>query len=300
MKRLTILTFLAAALFLPFSATAQELNCKVVVNADKVPGSNKSIFKSLQSAVSDFLNQTRWTDMHYDFDERIECNMLITINSQTDEKTFSASLQVQSRRPVFASSYFSSLLNWQDEFFNFQYIEMSPLEYVDGQFTDNLTQTLAYYAYLIIALDCDSYKLKSGTPYYEKAERIVNLAQSTGGDGWKAFADPHNRYAMINNLVDNNLQPFRESLYTYHRLGLDLMSQDAAKGRIAVAEALTKMQDANRARPQCVAISAYVGAKRDEIISIMHGGNTQQKKQAYDIMASLDPSQSDKYEHILK
>ena len=281
-------------------AFAQELNCHVTVNSDKVPGTNKSVFASLEKALNEFMNQTHWTDMQYASQERIDCNMLITINTQSDEKTFSASLQVQSRRPIYNSTYYSSLLNWQDDNFDFEYIEMTPIEYVDNQFSDNLTATMAFYAYMIIGLDCDSYSPMGGTPYYEKAERLVNLAQSVGGKGWKAFADAHNRYAIINNFTDSNVKPLRNGLYDYHRVGLDLMWRDAEKARIGVIDGLRKVKETDKVRPQCVATTLFVNSKRDEVIALMSQATKDQKKEVYEIMSGLDLSQSDRYEVILK
>lgn len=297
MKRILSLVF---SCLVGVTLSAQELNCHVTVNSDKVPGTNKSIFITLEKTLNEFMNQTRWTDLQYAAQERIDCNMLITINQQSDEKTFSASLQVQSRRPIYNSTYYSPLLNWQDEYFDFEYVEMSTLEYVDNQFTDQLTSTLAYYVYLIIGLDCDSYSPLGGTPYYEKAERIVNLAQSAGGKGWKAYADPHNRYAMINNFTDSNVKPLRQGIYDYHRLGLDLMWRDAVKGRMGVIDALRKVKETDKARPQCVAVSAIVGAKSAEVVSLLDKASTEQKKEAYEILSSLDPSKSDRYENLLR
>lgn len=282
-------------------AMGQELNCKVTVNSDKVPGSNKKVYATMEKAISDFMNQNKWSDYKFKPEEKIDCSMLITINEVgADEKSYSASLQVQSRRPIYNSAYYSPVINMQDEKFSFEYIEMQSLDYNESQFNDDLTSMLAYYAHLIIGYDLDTYSELGGTEHFRKMEAIVNQAQGKGNKGWKAFDDMRNRYALANNLNDENLKDFRRCQYQYHRLGLDLMSESAEKGLINITEGLKNVEKSNKMRSSCVAITTWIETKRDEVINIFSKANSEQKKTAYTIMTTLDPSQSDKFEEILK
>ncbi|MDR3705995.1 MAG: DUF4835 family protein [Paludibacteraceae bacterium] len=298
MRKLFIL-FIFTSLCL-FGLHAQELTCNVSVNSDKIKSNNKQIATSLQKAIADFLNNRKWTDLQFKANEKIECSFLVTINTQTDEKTFTATLQVQARRPVYNSSYYTSLINFKDENFNFEYIEMSPLEYTDGSYSSNLTAVLAYYAYVIIGYDSDSFSKFGGTPYFEKAESIVNLAQGESDKGWKAFVDDRNRYALINNLLDENLRKFREFYYDYHRLGLDEMNSDVAKGSAKIASSIQYLREVNRARASCVALTSFLEAKRDEIVNVFSNAPATEKNDVYNLLMDIDPSQSAKYEPILK
>jgi len=298
MRKLFILSiFISLCLF---RLNAQELTCTVTVNADKIKSSNKQIGPSLQKAMADFINSRKWTDLQFQTNEKIECSFLVTISTQTDEKTFTGTLQVQARRPVYNSSYYTPLIAFKDENFNFEYIEMSPLEYTDGSYTSNLTAVLAYYSYLIIGYDADSYSKLGGTSYFEKAESIVNLAQSESDKGWKAFGDDRNRYALINNLLDENLRKFREFYYDYHRLGLDEMANDADKGSSKIASSIQYLRDVNHVRASCVALTSFLEAKRDEIVNIFSKAPTTEKNDVYNLLMDIDPSQSAKYEPILK
>lgn len=282
------------------TVAAQELKCEVTVNADKVPGSNKQVFSTMQKAISEFVNHTRWSDMQYQSSEKIECNMLITIDEMPDERTFKANLQVQARRPVFNSSYYSSLLNFKDPNFNFEYIEHQPIDYVEGQSNEELVSLLAYYCYMIIGMDCDSYADVGGTASFRRMETVVNLEQSKGLTGWKAFDDLRNRYAFSNNLNDENLRSFRHASYLYHRLGLDQMANSTDKGCAKVLEALREIKKSYDIKSSCVAITSFMEAKRDELINIFSQASESQKKEAYELLMALEPSQSDKYEIILK
>lgn len=295
-----IFSILSCCLFVCLSLSAQELQCNVVVNYDQIPGSNNQVFKTMQRAISDFLNQNKWTDFRYENNEKIICNILITVSEMADEKNFKASLQVQARRPIYNSSYQSPIFNFQDENFNFEYIEHTPLEFVENQFGNNLSAMLAYYAYLIIGYDCDSYAKMGGTALFEKAETIVNLAQGQSFSGWKAFEDPRNRYALINNILDDNLRKVREAFYFYHRLGLDEMFAGAEKGVPQVTQVLTLLKEANSVRPSCVFITSFLDAKRDEIINIYSNASKEEKKTAYGLLMDIDPVMAERYEQILK
>lgn len=281
---------------------AQELNCNVTVNSDQVEGSNKSVFNTLQQSVSEYVNTMRWTNMTFAEQERIECNMMIIVRSVADNM-FTAELQVQSRRPIYGSSYNSTLINFRDDYFNFTYQEFDRLEYQQNVFTTNLTAMLAYYCYLIIGYDMDSYSRLGGTPYFQQCEDIVNAAQSASLEdsemtGWKAFESNRNRYALINNLMDEAFRPYREFVYTYHRLALDEMTQNVANARARIAEGLPLLRTANRARPATYVINTFLDAKSDELVDIFSKGTEEEKKQVYEVLMDIDPTRGNTYEKI--
>lgn len=277
----------------------QELNCKVQINSDQISGSNKSVFNTLQKSITDFMNNRRWTDMTFSNNEKIDCSMNIIIKSVNSDQ-YMAELQVQSRRPVYNSSYTSSLLNYKDNSFNFQYNEFDQLEFNDNTVTSNLTAMLAYYAYLIIGLDMDSYSRLGGTPFFQEAESIVNSAQAANLDGWKAFESSKNRYALMSNLTDEAFKKFRNYFYEYHRLGLDEMMANATNARAKIAAGLPLVREANRARPSAILISVFMDTKTDELINIFSKGTDQEKKDAVEILSDVSPAQTDRFEKIMK
>jgi hypothetical protein len=246
------------------------------------------------------MNNRKWTDMQFQASERIECSLIINVDEQINEKKFGGQIQVQVRRAVYNSNYNSTLFNFKDDNFNFEYIDHMQLEYVDGTFSSNLTAILAYYAYIIIGYDCDSYSKLGGSPYFTKAESIANQAQSQSEKGWKAFEDNKNRYALISNLMDENLKKFREFFYIYHRLGLDEMASNADKGSAAIAEAFDVLKEANRARPSNIALFSFIDTKRDEIVNIFSKAPTREKMKVYEILVDVDPAQTSKYEPMIK
>lgn len=296
MKRnLLIISFLV----LYAGLTAQELNCNLQINSDKVQGSNKEVFKTLQKEASEFINNRRWTDLAYAEEERIDCNINIIISSAEGDN-YRGELTVQSRRPVYNSSYFSSLLNFKDNSFVFTYKEFDPLEFSPTNLQSNLTAVLAYYAYLIIGYDMDSYSRLGGTPYFQAAENIVTQAQSSDWAGWKAFENDKNRYALINNIMDEAFKKYRNYFYEYHRLGLDEMTINATNGRAKIAEGLPLLREANRSRPSAVVISSFLDAKNDELVNILSEGTQKEKETAVEILTDINPTAANRYEQIFK
>ncbi|MDR2854491.1 MAG: DUF4835 family protein [Prevotellaceae bacterium] len=281
------------------SVFSQELNCNVQVNSDQVQGTNKNVFNALQRAVNDFVNNQRWTDLAYTASERIECNITIIVKSAEGDN-FTAELLVQSRRPVFNSSYTTSILNMRDVNFAFTFREFDQLENVSGTLTSNLTAVLSYYAYLIIGYDMDTYSRKGGTPAFQMAESIVTAAQSSDWSGWRAFEDNKNRYAVINNLLDEAFSKFRGYMYDYHRLGLDIMAENATNGRAKIAEGLPLLREANRARPSSIILTVFMDTKNDEIINIFKGGTDKEKINAVEILSDVNPASSTRYETIMQ
>lgn len=296
---------LCSALWLTILVQAQELNMTINLNTAQVEGTNQQMFETLKQSITDFYNTTRWTDMTVAENERIECSMLIIVKSVTTENLFSCEMQVQSRRPIYNTTYSSPLINFKDNDFNFVYQEFDRIEFQPQQFTSNLAALLAYYAYLIIGYDMDSYARLGGTPYFQVCENIAQMGQSAstqGGeaDGWKAFSSTRNRYALINNLMDEAFHPFREYIYTYHRLGLDMMTENVANGRARIAKDIEVLHTANKARPATYVVYTFMDAKNDELVQLFQKGTADEKKTVYDVCMAVDPTRQDQYDKINK
>ncbi len=278
--------------------SAQELNCTVQINSDQIEGTSKSVFTTLQSAITDFMNNRQWTEMTFTNQERIECTLsFIVTNYENDVMT--TELTVQSRRPVYNSGYYSTLFNFRDTEVEFEYREYDRLEWVENTFTSNLISVLAYYAYIIIGLDMDSFSRLGGTPYFQKAENIVFSAQSTDYSGWKAeLANSKNRYALVSNLMDETFKNLRNYFYEYHRLGLDEMSTNSTNGRTRIAEGLPLVRTANRAKPSSVIVTVFMDSKSDELVNIFSEGTQEEKQNAAEILSDISPTRSSDWERI--
>ncbi len=289
---------------------AQELNCTVTVNSDQIQGTNKSIFNTLQQAISEYVNQNRWTSLNFAENERIECSMTLIVSSVNDDNYFTAEMLVQSRRPVFNTSYSTPLINMRDKNFNFQYSEYDRLDYQEGVFTNNLTAMLGYYCYLIIGFDLDTYSRLGGTPCFQQCESIAMSAQTQTmqeGEliGWGIAAKAgsgrnKNRYALSNNLMDEAFKPLRNYFYEYHRLGLDMMTANVANARAKIAEGLPVVREANKARPNTYLVPVWMDAKADELTNIFSKATDSEKKSAYDILTAIDPTRQNLYESITR
>ena len=300
MKRLLVIL----ACLMAMSTQAQELNCTVTINSDQIEGSNKSVFETLRQTIVEYINNNRWTNMTYAEQERIECSMLLIVKSVADNM-YVCEMTLQSRRPVYGTTYTTPLLNFVDRNFNFTYQEYDRIEYQQHTFTTNLTAMLAYYCYLIIGHDQDSFQRLGGTPYFQACEDIVNACQSASMDateqkGWKAFDSNRNRYALINNLMDEAFKKYREYYYTYHRLGLDMMTSNVANARATIAEGLPVLREANRARPATYIINTFLDAKADELTNIFSKGTDKEKKAVYEILMDIDPTRNNLYDKIVE
>lgn len=276
---------------------AQELNCKVNVNADQIQGTNQTVFTALQEALTSYMNDRQWTDYSYQAEERIECTVSIVVNSYANG-VFDADLQIQSNRPVYGSTYQSPLFAHLDGDFAFNYNEGDVLQFSETSFGNNLTEVLAFYAYVIIGMDCDSFSPMGGTPFYQKAEQIVNRAQSSNEAGWKAFEDHRNRYSLINNLLDDLMVPFRQYIYTYHRLGLDQMSASPDKGRAEICNKILSLRDAYKSRPSAVALTDFAETKMDELVNICSKASSEEKQAVYDAMSVIVPTMTDRLDQL--
>ncbi len=284
------------------SLRAQEINCTVTVNSDQIEGSNKQVYETLKSAIEEYMNQNRWTNMTFAEQEKIECSMMLVVKEAADN-LYKCEMPLQSRRPVYGTTYTTPLLNFVDRNFNFTYQEFDRIEYQQNQFTTNLTAMLAYYCYLIIGHDMDSYQRLGGTPYFEQCEDIVNACQSASMDnseqkGWLAFDSNRNRYALINNLLDEAFKKYRNYYYEYHRLGLDEMSGNVTNGRARIAEGIPVLKEAYRARPATYVINTFLDAKADELVDIFKKGTDKEKKEAYDLLVDIDPTRQNTYDRM--
>lgn len=296
--------FLIAVLLSAPALHAQELRCNVQINSDKIEGTNKSVFNTLQQSITDYMNNIRWTNLTYTEQERIECNMLIIVNSVTDGE-FNCEMQVQANRPVYSTNYMSPLLNIKDNYFSFTYSEYDRLEYQEAVFNTNLTAMLAYYCYLIIGFDLDSYSRLGGTPCFQQCENIVTAAQTSSLEansqqmqGWKGFGNNKNRYTLTHNLMDEAFKPFREFYYNYHRLALDQMAQNVTNARAAIAEEIHVLQDVQRSRPTTTLIATFLDAKADELVNIFQKATPKEKQTVYDLLMAIDPTRQSTYDRI--
>lgn len=284
--RILILT----ALLLSFAHLgAQELNCKVSVNSDQVQTTDKSIYEDMQKALTSFMNDRQWTEYEYQVNERIECSIYLIITNSSSNR-FTGELQVQATRPVFNSAYKSPIFSFNDKNISFSYSQNEQLNFDINSFDNNLACILAYYAYIIIGTDCDSFSKYGGTSFYQKAEQIVNQAQGTSESGWKAFEDNHNRYALINSILEDIARPYREYFYIYHRQGLDQMTQSADKSRTLITDGLPRLKEIYKSRPSCLIISEFTETKINEIVNIYSKATTDQRKIAYDTFSYIAPT----------
>jgi len=276
---------------------AQELNCRVIVNYDKITNANTQIFKSLESSLNDFMNKTVWTEQPFENQERISCSLFIIINGY-ENNNFDTTLQVQSSRPIFNSSYSSTLLNINDKDFQFQYVEFQQMYFNPNSFDSNLMSTLAFYAYMILGVDAESFALDSGANYFQKAQEIVNLAMPSGGKGWSQSEKTNNRYYMVNDILSNTFKPYREAIYTYHFQGLDQMHADLKKGKEAIGTAINSLENLHKTRPNAFLTRLFFDAKVDEIVSIFSGGPSVPIDGLVDKLSKISPINSSKWNTI--
>lgn len=299
MKRLLLIVSLVMCMM---DFHAQELNCTVTVNSDQVQGTNKEVFNTLKQSIEEYVNTSRWTNMTFQEKERIECSMLLVVKSVQDG-VYNCEFTCQSRRPVYGTSYSTPTLNFKDNNFVFTYQEYDRLDYQQSTFTTNLTALLAYYCYLIIGHDMDSFSKLGGTACFQVCEQIVTAAQSASLDnaeaaGWKAFESNRNRYALINNLMDEAFKKYRTYYYDYHRHGLDEMINNVANGRARIAKDFKILKEAYNARPATYVVNAFLDAKADELVNIFKQGTSDEKKMIYDLLMDIDPTRQSTYDEI--
>lgn len=276
---------------------AQELNCKVEINSEKVPQTNKQVFATLKSAMTDFMNNTQFTALPFSKEERIDCNLILIIDSY-ESNVISGSLQVSSSRPVYNSNYSTQVFNFKDNQLSFRYIEFEPLVYSENSFSGDLVGVMSFYANLMIGLDSDTFEKFSGTSSLQRANNFVNLAQQTGGIGWKSSEKGINRYYLINDILSNSLVAYREALYSYHRNGLDTMIANPAEAKTSIYNSLTKLENINKVRPNAIPTRVFFDSKSDEIVSIFSAGPEFKKQQVVELLNKMYPFFSAKWNRI--
>lgn len=296
-KLLIIILFSLASQTALFS---QEFLVNISVNAPTIEGTDRRVFESLQSALYEFMNNRKWTNANIKNLERIECTMMLTVRERMSSDEYKGTLNVVLQRPIYKTSYNSVQFNFIDENVQFRYLESQPLEFSENSFSSNLTAVFAYYAYIMLGLDFDSYSLNGGDAFYTAAENIVNSAQNANERGWKAFDGNRNRYWLIENLRNPSYRMLRQFLYEYHRQGLDLMADNQDEGRANIASSIAYLQLAKKSRSDLFFLQLIADAKRDEIINIFSKGSPQEKTKVSNIMMEVDPANASKYEKIIK
>lgn len=294
---------LTAALSLATYANgmAQELNARITINTQKVGVTDKSVFDNLQQTLDQFVNERQWTEYQFQRNERIVCNFNITVNKyDKTSNTFECSALIQANRPVYNSQYTTTLYNNTDNNFNFEFAEFDQLNYNDEVVDNQLTALMAYYAYLIIGLDLDSFSPLGGTDVLQRCMNLTNNAQNLSFAGWKAFDDSRNRFAIINDYLDEGMKPFRQLQYDYYRKGMDEMTNNAERGRTNISTALEEgLKAAHSNKPLSMLPQIWTDYKRDELANIYHGKGTQKEKESiYEILSSINASQNEAWERI--
>ena len=280
---------------------ATELLCEVEVNSDKITDGSREIFNELQEKVTDYMNTTKWTNAIFGTNEKIHCKLMFTISSWDNSSgLMKGDLQIQSSRPVYNSSYTTAIINFKDTKVDFNFETGQQLVFSEMEMQDNLTAILNFWAYMIIALDFDTFELKGGDPYYELAANIVRMAQSTGESGWKAFEDNTNRNAVLSAFTDTQTSPIRDILYEYHRLGLDQMVVTVDKGRATITHTLENLGKIYQVAPLSVCLTMFKDSKLDELINIYSKANMTEKESVYEMLYQVYPSENTKLEDIKK
>lgn len=295
----TILLFGFLCLLLPFLGNGQELNCKVTIESGQIQTSDRSVFKDLERAISTFLNTRKWTNDSYKNHERIECSIFLNITQMPAIGQFKANAQITIARPVYNSNYQSVLFNFADRDWEFEYFESQPMEYNDNTFINNLTSMLAFYAYVILAMDYDSFSELGGTQFIQKALIVVNNAQSSGRPGWQPLGSLRSRNALLENLNNPQMLDLRKNNYTYHRLALDTFDKNPDQSREKILETLKNLKKVWTIYPSAIFIISFFDAKFTELAKIFsEGSNLNVRREAFDILSQVDPKR-DIYQTIL-
>jgi len=296
MRTIVILLVLLVSLQL----SAQEFQCAVQVVAPSVQSSNKKVFETLQKSIMEFMNNQKWTDDVFKPEERIDCNIMINVAEVISVDEFKASIQIQARRPVYNTSYYTVLFNHMDQDFRFNYVENEPIVYNPNNFDSNLVAVLAYYAYVVLGMDYDSFKQSGGTNHFQQAEQIVNRAQSSSYAGWKAFESQRNRYWLVENVLNQYHRPLRQCMYAYHRKGLDRMHEKPEEGRGEILAAIEDLRKVYRQKPGSFYMQTFFTAKADELVKIFEESFSMEKGRAVEVLQEIDPANQKKYEALVK
>lgn len=300
MRKLLPAILLALGLGGSVPATAQEFNCRVSVIAPQIQSYPKRVFESLETAIMQLMNSRRWTNMNYAPAERIDCNMLLTINEMSSISQFKGTLQVIYSRPVYGTDYLSPVLDILDNQVEFSFLENTQIEFTPDRFLNNLSSVVGFYAYFILGVDADTYQSNGGTDFYQMAQLVVNNAQNASESGWKAFEEQKNRYWLLDNQLQAVFRPLREFLYVYHRDGFDQMTQDATTARATIAGALDKLKPVQQVKPSSINLQVMFNAKYDELVKLFQPSPMQEKSKVFNTLQLIDPGHIQKYQAMLK
>lgn len=277
----------------------QDLNCDVVIDAARIETSDRRVFEDMEKAFEDFMNTRDWSPDEIKPEEQIKCGLSITLNEMPSIGVYKATVQIRSARPVYNTTYESILLNFADRDWSFEYVESQPLNFNENDYISNLTSMLAYYAYVIIGLDYDSFGELSGNPYYQKAQNIVTNAQQGNRPGWGALESTRNRYALITDITNQQMEDLRKGYYKYHRLGLDLFETKPEEARRKVLEVLESIKKIRDRYPSSIFVISFFDAKAEELVDIFSDATIQDKRKAYNLLVDLNPTREDTYKAIL-
>ena len=280
-----------------FASYAQELRCEVIINSDLVNQTNQQIFSTLQQSIQEFMNSQVWTSQNWNSEEKINCSLILNLTDYSDDK-FKGTLQVQSQRTVYDTNYSSPILNFQDLDISFNYQEFQPLFYNSNVYESNLISILSFYAYVIIGLDADTFKLKGGELFFSFAQKISNLAQQSNSSGWLSSGNRKNRYWLVDSILSNAFLDFRTTYYKYHRNGLDLMTKDQIKAKTNLATSLIHLSDLNNRRPNSFLIQIFFDAKSQEIVNIFSDGPKIDIISTKSILKNIAPFFNNKWKEI--
>lgn len=282
----------------PFGLHAQELDATVTINTQQLEGGLRDRFETLRNDLQEFINGQQWTSVQFSQIEKIKCSFALTISEMTDNDHYLASMTVQSRRPVFNSSYNSNLVNLRDESISFEYTEGQTLNYNEFNLDNELVASVAYYIYIILGVDFDSFSMHGGDAYLKTAENIVNQMQTSDNKGWKAFADNKNRHAIITALTDDSMSEYRDLWYTYHRSGLDQMSQSVDKGRASISESCRLLSKVHKTNPQTPLLGLFIDTKIDELANVYSKAPREEKAEIYKLLSEIYPTYKNKLDRI--
>lgn len=281
-----------------YGVYAQEVTAKFKINSDKVAGANKQIFQTLEQQLTEFVNNRKWTNLEFGAAERINCTFAITITEMVTAQQFKADMQMQSSRPVYNAQYTTTVLNIMDKNFNFDYVENTPLEFVESNMDNPLTMLIAYYINLVLAVDFDTYQRYGGSVFYQQAQNIAIQGQSGSDGGW-SVDDQRNRTGIINSFQDATIKSFRDLLYEYHRLGLDEMSVDVEKGRAKITAVLPLLKEVYKTRPMGSLPNIFIESKSDELVNVYSKAPMSEKQATYDLLMDIFPTYGNRLDPIL-
>lgn len=281
------------------SVSAQEFKCEVRVIGSKVSNVDNSVFNSLKDAIYDFMNNRKWTDINFKEEERIECSISMLVNEAVDEGVYVGDLTIAFNRPIFSTSYQTPMLQYIDKGVRFEYSPSMTLDYADNSYMSNLTSVLAFYSYMCLGIDFDSFSPNGGDRFFRAAESVVSAASSSDDKGWNSMGETRSRYWMAENMTNTRYAKLHDFYYQYHRLGLDMMSKDAKKGRASMMTALENLQEVYRERPNLFVVQLIIEAKRAEIKNAFSQADKEERTKAMNIMRNIDPSKASEYDEII-